>query len=66
MNQQQNQWAGNNPNMNGSNMSLNMPMQGYYPSNGEQPVWGQNAWGQPMMYPYPGMPQNGEYNIFVM
>lgn len=56
MNQQQNQWMSNQPNVNGSNMSLNMPPQGFYP--GEQPVW-INSWGQPVMYPYPGMPQNG-------
>lgn len=57
MNQQQNQWN-TQSNMNGSNMSLNMPPQGYYP--GEQPVW-LNSWGHPVMIPYQGMPQNGNY-----
>lgn len=55
-------WAMNpwNANMNGSNSSLNLPMQGYYPQ--EQQMW-MNAWGQPGIYPYPMPPNmmNGEF-----
>lgn len=45
-----------NTNMNGSNMSLNLPAsQNFYPPD-QQQMW-MNSWGQPGMYPYP-MPPN--------
>ncbi|CAO1405758.1 unnamed protein product [Diamesa serratosioi] len=55
-----NQWNANqtpwmNNNLNGSNMSLNLPQQGYFPN--EQQMWQMNAWGQQQQqqFPYPMM-----------
>lgn len=57
--QQQTQHWTNNfevPHMNGSNMSLNLPPTGYfYPPDNRPPppVWMNQNWGAPQMYPYP-------------
>lgn len=60
-----NQWNANqtpwmNKNLNGSNMSLNIPQQGYFPN--EQQMWQMNGWGQQgqqqqqqQQFPYPMM-----------
>lgn len=48
---QQQQWG----NLNGSNMSLNMPPHHYMPS--DAPMW--NPWMQQQPYPYPYQMPNG-------
>lgn len=45
-----NAWGMPQWNQSGSNASLNLPNQGYYPSDQQM------FWGQPGMYPYPMQP----------